>query len=49
MIEKSHLPLALKLEALECMAMASIQHHFANTYIEEDHLHRFDKVLTAFL
>ena len=48
-IGKSHLPLALKLETLECMAMASIQHHFANTYVDEDHLHKFDKVLTAFL
>ena len=48
-IGKSHLSLALKLEALECMAMASIQHYFANTYIDEDHLHKFDKVLTAFL
>ena len=47
-IGKSHLPLALKLEALECMAMASIQHHFSNTYIDEDHLHKFGKVLTAF-
>ena len=48
-IEKSRIPLALKLEALECMAMASIQHHFDNTYIDEDHLHKFDKVVTGFL
>ena len=48
-IEKSHLPPALNLEALECMAMASIQHHFANTYIDEDHLYKFDKVLMVFL
>ena len=48
-IGKSHLPLALKLKALECMAMASIQHHFANTYIDEDHLHKHDKAFTVFL
>ena len=41
-IGKLHLPLALKLEALECMVMASIQHHFTNTYIDEDHLNKFD-------
>ena len=30
-IENSVLPLALKIEALECIAMAKIQHHFPNT------------------
>ena len=48
-IEKSFLPIALKIEALECIAMANIQHHFANTYINDETINEFDKALTSLL
>ena len=47
-IENSFLPIALKIEALECIAMASIQHHFANTYMKDETISEFDKALTYF-
>ena len=43
------LPLALKLEALESVALSKIQHHFANTAFTEDQLQDLDKLLTSFL
>ena len=43
------LPLALKIEALECIAMAKIQHHFPNTYINDETINEFDRALTSFL
>ena len=48
-IENRLSPIALKIEALECIAMANIQHHFANTYINDETINEFDKALTSFL
>ena len=50
--EKSLLPIVLKIEALECIAVANIQHYFENTYINdglEFLITEFDKALTSFL
>ena len=41
------LPLALKIEALETMGLSKIEHHFSNTYITEEQLQDFDKVLIS--
>ena len=43
------LPLALKLEALESVALSKVQHHFANTAFTEDQLQELDKLLASFL
>ena len=43
------LPLALKTEALECIAMAKIQHQLPSTYINDETINEFDRALTSFL
>ena len=43
------LPLALKLEALESVALSKIQHHFANNAFAEDQLQDLDKLRGSFL
>ena len=43
------LPFALKLEALESVALSKIQHHFANTTLNENQLQELDRLLASFL
>ena len=43
------LPLALKIEALGTMGLSKIEHHFSNTFITEEQLQDFDKVLISCL
>ena len=43
------LPLALKIEALGTMGLSKIKHHFSNTFITEEQLQDFDKVLISCL
>ena len=43
------LPLASKIEALGTMGLSKIEHHFSNTFITEEQLRDFDKVLISCL
>ena len=43
------LPLALKIAALGTMGLSKIEHHFSNTFITEEQLQDFDKVLISCL
>ena len=44
-IQLSVAPIAIKLEALEVIALAKIKHHFPNCNITEAQLQEFDKLL----
>ena len=44
-IELSVAPIAIKLEALEVIALAKIKHHFPNCNITEAQLQELDKLL----
>ena len=48
-ISACFLPLALKLEALENVALSKIQHHFANIAFTEEQLQELNKLLASFL
>ena len=48
-IMDSVLPLALKIEALNSMALSKIEHFFPNINFTEDNLAELDKVLTSCL
>ena len=43
------LPIPVKIEALEIIAMSKISHHFFNTYISEEQLTSFDRELSRTL
>ena len=44
-IELSVAPIAIKLKALEVIALAKIEHHFPNCNITETQMQEFDKLL----